>query len=367
MIAFLRQWFIRYLSHPQAALLFMFLLLGFGCVYLFGGTLAPIVAGLVIAYLLEGLVRKLVFARLPRRPAVLLVFLIFLGFLVFLLVGLLPLLSAQITRFFDALPGIANEWQAVFMKLPARYPQLLSPEHANQIVTEVTGVIRDGIAALGQKALSFSLASITSLLTLLVYLFVMPVAVFFFLKDKEPIVRWFLHFLPRDRDILASVWTEMDAQIGNYVRGKFAEVLVVTLATYIAFSLMHLTFAVLLSVMAGLSVIVPYVGFAVVTLPVAIAGYLQMGWTADYAWFLVAYTVIQAIDGYILVPLLFSKANSLHPIAILVAVLFFGGLWGFWGVFFAIPLATLVKALLDVWPQARTVYDLDQAEGVDPG
>jgi putative permease len=69
----------------------------------------------------------------------------------------------------------------------------------------------------------------------------------------------------------------------------------------------------------------------------------------------VAYLVIQALDGNVLVPLLFGEVVNLHPIAIIVAILVFGGLWGFWGVFFAIPLATLVNAVLRAWPSSKTV------------
>ena len=68
---------------------------------------------------------------------------------------------------------------------------------------------------------------------------------------------------------------------------------------------------------------------------------------------LFAYSVIQAIDGVVLVPLLFSEAVNLHPVSIIIAILFFGGLWGFWGVFFAIPLATVVKSVLNAWPKSQ--------------
>jgi len=66
---------------------------------------------------------------------------------------------------------------------------------------------------------------------------------------------------------------------------------------------------------------------------------------------LIVHGIIQALDGNILVPLLFSEAVNLHPVAIISAVLLFGGIWGFWGVFFAIPLATLVKAVLSAWTE----------------
>jgi putative permease len=66
---------------------------------------------------------------------------------------------------------------------------------------------------------------------------------------------------------------------------------------------------------------------------------------------MIAYAIIQALDGNVLVPLLFSEALNLHPVAIIVAILVFGGLWGFWGIFFAIPLATVVQAVLKAWPR----------------
>ena len=100
----------------------------------------------------------------------------------------------------------------------------------------------------------------------------------------------------------------------------------------------------------GLSVVVPYIGAAVVTFPVVIAAYLEFGFSVDFGWVIGIYALIQALDGNVLVPILFSDVVNLHPVAIIVAILIFGGLWGFWGVFFAIPLATLVKSLLAAWP-----------------
>lgn len=79
--------------------------------------------------------------------------------------------------------------------------------------------------------------------------------------------------------------------------------------------------------------------------------FFQWGWGDQFIYLMVAHAIIQALDGNVLVPLLFSEAVNLHPVAIICAVLLFGGLWGFWGVFFAIPLATLVKAVLDAWPK----------------
>jgi len=90
----------------------------------------------------------------------------------------------------------------------------------------------------------------------------------------------------------------------------------------------------------------------VVTVPVVIIAYFQWGWTNEFFTLVITYLVIQALDGNLLVPLLFSEVVNIHPVAIIVAVLFFGGLFGVWGVFFAIPLATVVQAIIIAWPKS---------------
>ncbi|MFA0674358.1 AI-2E family transporter, partial [Vibrio sp. 10N.222.51.A6] len=120
--------------------------------------------------------------------------------------------------------------------------------------------------------------------------------------------------------------------------------------SYVTFAILDLRYSALLAVAVGFSVLIPYIGAAAVTVPVAIVGLFQWGLEPQFYWLLLAYGIIQALDGNVLVPVLFSEAVNLHPVAIIVAVLVFGGLWGFWGVFFAIPLATLVKAVWNALP-----------------
>ena len=183
--------------------------------------------------------------------------------------------------------------------------------------------------------------------------------VFFFMKDKDRIIGWFNQYLPRERNLSMRVWREVDMQIGNYVRGKFIEILILLSASYVTFTLMDLNYALLLAVLMGISVIIPYVGATLVTIPVVMVAFFEWGVTDEFWYLLLAYAIIQAVDGVVLVPLLFSEVVNLHPVAIIVAILFFGGLWGFWGVFFAIPLATLVKAVLTAWPRlGETGQDL---------
>jgi putative permease len=176
--------------------------------------------------------------------------------------------------------------------------------------------------------------------------------VFFCLKDKTILINWFLQFMPKERNLTVKVWNEVDMQMGNYVRGKFSEIFILWFVSYITFATMDLNYAMLLAVLMGLQVIIPYIGATLVTFPVLSVAYFQWGFNGDdFMYIVIAYSIIQALDGVILVPVLFSEAVNLHAIAIIIAILFFGGLWGFWGVFFAIPLATVVKAVLTAWPR----------------
>ena len=396
MMSRLSQWFQRHFSDPQVVILALFLVLGLGVVLLFGRMLTPVVASLIIAYLLEGAVQRLQRFGLPRLISVISVFATFMATLIFLIFGLVPILTRQLAAIVQQLPGYIAQAQAWVATLPERYPQLVAPASQEGDAAAADATVRAGegdlalaedadqqIALISQEQLSrmldnlgaelvsygatlVSLSGVLGVVSLLVFLVLMPVLVFFFLKDKSQLINWFSNHLPRDRALALSVWQEVDAQIGNYVRGKVLEILIVWVVTYLVFSLLGMPFAMLLSMLVGFSVIIPYIGAAVVTIPVALVALVAFGVGAQFWYVMVAYAIIQALDGNVLVPILFSEVVDLHPVAIITAVLVFGGIWGFWGVFFAIPLATLVNAVLRAWPRARGDSPEDeQARPVD--
>jgi putative permease len=342
-----RDWYNRYISDPQVVILALLLIAGFVVVMTMGEMLAPVLAGVIIAYLLDGVVEKCRRYGAPRLSAVMLVFVLFLSFLVFALVWMMPRLSAQLTQLVQQLPNWIAQGQEALQQLPERYPDLFTQTQVNDLIS----AIRSEITTLGQRVLSLSVASVVSLITVMVYMILVPVLAFFFLKDKDAILGWIGARLPQERRLANQVWHDVNLQVSNYVRGKVWEIFIVGAVSYATFTMMGLQYTLLLATMVGLSVIIPYVGAAVVTVPVGLVGYFQWGWSAQFGWVLFAYGVIQALDGHLLVPLLFSEVVNLHPVAIIIAILVFGGLWGFWGVFFAIPLATLVQAVLNAWPK----------------
>ncbi|MEE8117958.1 MAG: AI-2E family transporter, partial [Gammaproteobacteria bacterium] len=337
----IRGWVKQYFSDPQVIILTLLIIFGIAVVTVAGDFLAPVIASIVIAYLLEPVVQAGARVRIPRGVGTYLVFGGFLLVVIAVVFGLVPLLSRQVTQLFQQVPGMLGQGQESLMALPQRYPTLFTEAQVEQLL----GTLRDELALFGQAIVSRSLASVVSVITFMVYLILMPLMVFFFLKDKTTILEWFGGYLPENRALAASVWHDVDRQIGNYIRGKIWEILVVWAASYVFFAWIGLQFSALLAFLVGISVIIPYVGATVVTIPIAVVGFYQWGWSYEFGLLLGGYLAIQALDGNLLVPLLFSEVVNLHPIAIIVAVLFFGGIWGVWGVFFAIPLATLVQAI----------------------
>jgi putative permease len=344
----LKDWFRRSFSDPQVVILGLFLVIGFAVIIGLGAWLAPMFASIVIAYLLEALVSRLQRLRVPRMLAVVVVFLLFTALLLFLFFGLVPLVLRQLTQFVLQFPDYIASGQEVLRRVPEAYPQLISQAQIEALIAQ----LGQDVASLGQRVVGWSLASVKVLITLLViYLILVPLLVFFFLKDKDLMIGWVAARLPRERSLVNRVWAEAEGQIANYVRGKVLEIFIVGSVTFVTFTLLDLQYTALLATIVGFSVLIPYVGATVATLPIAVVAYFQFGWGWDFGQVMIAYGIIQALDGNVLVPLMFSEVVNLHPVAIILAILVFGGLWGFWGVFFAIPLATLVKAVINAWPK----------------
>tara|TARA_R110002094_G_scaffold1765_4_gene7526 strand:- start:2481 stop:3551 length:1071 start_codon:yes stop_codon:yes gene_type:complete len=347
MLKVVNSWIERYFSDEEALLLFVFLVASLVIILTLGSMLAPVFAGLIIAFLMQGLVFKFKAIGMPHTLAVTLVFIAFISAFMALLLIVIPQVWRQLASLLNELPRMLKQGQSLLMLLPEQYPELISAHH----IAALTEQAAAEIGRLGQLVLSTSMSSIANLVQVLIYIVLVPILVFFFMKDGGLIARWWTSFLPEKRRILSQVGSEMDIQIANYVRGKVVEIIVVGAVSYIAFIVLGLNYAALLALMVGLSVVIPYIGAALVTLPVAMIAFFQWGWTNEFFYLMAAYGIIQALDGNVLVPLLFSEAVNLHPVAIIVAVLVFGGVWGFWGVFFAIPLATLLKAVMNAWPK----------------
>ncbi|ARN75317.1 AI-2E family transporter [Oceanicoccus sagamiensis] len=348
MLKIFRRWLDQIFVEEESIILLLLITISMVVLITMGNMLAPAITSLILAFMMQGLIGQLTARNVPQWAAVTIAFIVFVGTFLTALLVILPLAWNQMANLFNELPGMMSQWQQLMLVLPEKYPSIFTEQQIQEWIV----LARSETAKMGQSVLSFSISKIPNVVGILIFIVLVPILVFFFLKDRQVLLNWMGGFLPEQRPMLSKIWHEMNDQVANYVRGKAIEIVIVGLVSYLVFILLGLNYAALLGVLVGFSVVIPFIGAAVVTLPIAMIGFFQWGWGSEFLTLIVVYAVIQALDGNVLVPLLFSEAVNLHPVAIILAVLVFGGFWGLWGVFFAIPLATLIKAVINAWPSA---------------
>ena len=347
MIKILKDWYDANFTDPNQVSLALILLFSIIITYVLIETISPILVAIVLAYMLEGLVQNLMRAtNIVRNISVIFVFLIFLIMSILTLFMLLPLLLDQLTLFVKSLPDIFNKSKEFILGLYDEN-EYIPKDYIESIFLGLQGET----SKLGNSIFAFSLASAGGLFAIIVYTILVPIMIFFMLFDKEAIYNWLSRFFPKKLDLTQKAYSELNLKIGNYIRCKFIEIIIVWISSFILFIALDLNYSLLLSFLCGVSVIIPYVGMIAVTIPIILVSYFQWGLASEFWYVIIGHLIIQAIDGNVVVPILFSDAVNIHPFAILLSILFFGSIWGVWGVFFAIPLAVLISTILNVWPK----------------
>jgi putative permease len=347
MIKLIKDWYEDNFTDPNQVSLALVLIFSVIVTYILVQTIAPILVAIVLAYMLEGLVQHLIkITKATRHFSVIVVFFLFLIISILTLFMLLPLLLDQLTLLVKSLPEIFNKSKQLILGLYDGN-EYIPKDYIDNIFLGLQGET----SKVGNSIFTFSLASAGGLFAIIVYAILVPIMIFFMLFDKETINSWIARFFPKKLELTRRAYSELNLKIGNYIRCKFIEIMIVWISSFILFFVLGLNYSLLLSFLCGLSVIIPYVGMIAVTMPIILVAYFQWALGSEFWYVIIGHLLIQAVDGNVVVPILFSDAVNIHPFAILLSILFFGSVWGIWGVFFAIPLAVLISTILNVWPE----------------
>ena len=284
----------RFFSNEESVYFAVLLLLSFIFILFFGSILLPVIISIIIAFLLNGLLKTLVGINFSYKLSLSITLLVFFGFYLSLFLAL-PSIGTQINNLLQNLPSM-NDY--------------FSEEDLEIIFANLSNQINNLLgSALGQLAGTISL-----MFNAILYAIMIPLMVFFFLKDKNQLIPLAAVLLPKENGFMKSVFSEMNDQLFNYVTGKFLEMIIVTTVSYGLFAVLDLPYAVLIAILVGLSVIIPIFGAILVTIPVVLIGLYEWGLSANFYWLIGMYLIIQMLDGNVLVPILFSNRNNLHRI-----------------------------------------------------
>jgi predicted PurR-regulated permease PerM len=319
-----------------------------------GAVLTPFLIGGILAYLGSPAVTWAERHRVPRTLGTLLVIFVILLLLLGLFLVLVPLVQAEFGQLVRRLPELAGElygYVAPWLKQTFGIELDFDTASLKRLVTENL----DSARTLGVKLLSGVKAGGTFLLALLINLALIPVVMFYLLRDWTTIVRHIDELMPR-RWVgrVRTLAAEIDRVLAEFLRGQLSVMGVLAVYYVIGLSLAGLQFALPIGILTGLLVFIPYVGFGLGLTLGLLAALLQWSGWPGFLAVLGVYGIGQLLENYVLVPWLVGDRIGLHPLAVIFALLAFGQLFGFAGVLLALPASA---ALLVGLRHLRAAYN----------
>ena len=325
MINFLKNFFDRYFYDDEQYAALFILSIGIVILYFLGGIIAPVLVSILIAYILNGLMSFMEEKGNSRILALSVTLFVF-GLFYLSIFLFLPFLSRQILLLVSDIPQIYESVNSFLSNQLARYD--LQSNQLDEVIINAFSYI----PTLFQNALLQLNSGFSAVMNALLYLIIVPFLVFFLLKDRDIFMNYAEILLPKKKNLLTKIWKDLNIQLYGYLRGKGLEMIIVALVTGFIFYIQGVNYSIILAILVGLSVLIPYVGAILVTIPVVLIGLFQWGLDSSFYVFITSYLIIQALDGNILMPLLLGREVKLHPVVIITAVLIFEA-YGAFGVF----------------------------------
>ena len=310
------------------------------------GMLAPFLAGMAIAYLLDPLADRLERVKLPRWAATTVVLLAFAFAFVLVLLILVPVIERQVTAFITDWPQYREGLMARLAPLMERLTAISSQQDMEDLQSLIGQYGGDAVswARAALEGIWRSGAAVVDLLSLLV---ITPVVAFYLLRDWDRMVAKIDAYLPRAyAPTIRALVRQVDATLSSFIRGQGTVCLILGVFYAVALSAAGLNFAVLVGLGSGLLSFIPFVGSIGGFLISSVIALVQFDdWTPRIV-VMAIFVIGQAVEGNVLTPKLVGGSVGLHPVWVMFALLAGGSLFGFTGVLLAVPVAAVIGVLV---------------------
>ena len=294
-----------------------------------------------LAFAMRPFVSLLERARVPRVIAILLLLFVLVGALALLIINV----TAQLNEFYMDLPRYQARIRDVVSQVTDFVNRLR--ERMGNILPEETRSVREvKITESPLAATRAFVAQVGETLYLLLYAAAVPFLTFFMLKDREKFGRVIDGMLARDRRFAGDVTGAISRTMTDYALGLSFVMAIMAGMTTVALMLLKVRYYYILGPLAGLAIMLPYVGVIFSTVPaVAVAFFQYDGRKALTV--LIVYALLQFLEGNVLTPLIVGGRVRLFPLTVVVAFIFWGLLWGLAGAILAVPLTSAVKVVCE--------------------
>jgi len=311
---------------------------------LWSSALIPFVIGLITAYLLDPLVgyaqHKL---KMQRLPALLLVFVLFLLLFLFIFMSIVPLLIQGVSAITytlgsnrDAISGFIEDSINWFdgLELPIDHEALMS-----KVVSELENFLTQLFSAI-----SLLVLSVIESIPLLI---IIPLIVFYLLKDKERIFTVLKRYIRDENEArIYAFFKDIDSRLGGYLKGQFLLSVLVTIITFIALLIFGTPYALLIALANGILNIIPYFGPVIGAVPAVVLDLIHFSSTGHLVAIIIFFVVMNILVSALISPKIFASATNLHPILVLLAIFIGSHAMGMIGMIVAVPLAIVAQTLI---------------------
>lgn len=322
------------------------LLIAIGVIYLVSDTLAPFLISFIFAYLLQPVIEtNCKRFKLPRVLVTFGVFSLFLSGFITIIVLIVPMTYQQIAALVSKVPQYRNNLEAAISAWSDKLDKI-DPELAYKISDSMQSFINSAFtvfASFANHIWEYTLATI-NFFTIIA---LVPVILYYFLRDWPKIVGSIESLLPvRGKSKVREIFTSINELLSAYIRGQLNICLLLAVYYVIGLHIIGLDFALLLGILSGFLIIIPFIGALISFLLVIISSYFTFGAGIQLVYIVILFIVGHAVEGYILSPRIIGNRIGLHPLWIIFAVFAAGSLFGILGIVFAIPIAGIVKVFL---------------------
>lgn len=330
-------------KRPQLYRLILFTLLVFlgkYFFYLLRGLWLSLILALGLVYLLHPLVRKLEQRGTPRVPAILLVYLALLIVGVSLALYGIPRMIVQLTVLLDTIPDYTLQVQSITDSLQDYYTRAGFPPGLKRILDERISWVEEYLLLLVRRLVEILIGLAGQLLNI----FLAPVLAFYLLKDGACFRERLEDLLPRPwRPQILGLVEEINQVINSFIRGYFLVYIIVGTLTGAAMALLGLEFALMLGIFAGVAELIPYFGPVIGAIPAMALALLKFRWLAFKV--VLAVFIIHQLEGNLISPRILGNRVGLHPLAVILALMVGGKLYGLVGMFLAVPVAAVLRII----------------------
>jgi predicted PurR-regulated permease PerM len=311
--------------------------------YFLAPILSPFLLAAILAYICNPLVERMAGRNVPRGLAATLVLMLVTAIFALMLFILLPLLVGQVRAVAEQMPMYVD-WLRTTVDPWVR--RTFAIELDVQLVKDWLADHMAEIQSVALKLLPSLRSGGRAVIALAVNLVLVPVVLFYLLRDWDRLIRNIDLMIPRRWHVTArQLAREIDRVLGEFLRGQLLVMLLMGLFYVIALWFVGLEYALSVGLIAGLFTFVPYLGVIAGAALATLTGVLQFDDSSQLWWIWGVFLLGSVLEGYVFVPFLVGDRIGLHPLVVIFALLAFAQLFGFFGVLLALP----VSAALLVW------------------